>query len=90
MGFTDSGQYICLNRDGTKPIDQSWNNLNLKQIFEKNGVEVDGNISNHMFRKTRGNRVLRLNNYSGEAVILLMSLFSQISRHIRKLKDFTI
>jgi len=79
MDVTDSGQYIFLNRYGTKPIDQSWVNVNLKRICKKYNIEVDGNISSHMFRKTLGNRVLRMNNYSNEAVILLMELFSHSS-----------
>ncbi len=79
MGFTNPDQFIFLNRYGTKPIDQSWVNVNLKRIFKKYGIAVEGNISSHMFRKTLGNRVLKLNNYSGESVILLMHLFSHSS-----------
>lgn len=79
MDVTDSSQFIFLNRYGTKPIDQSWANVNLKRIFKKYGITVDGNISSHMFRKTLGNRVLKLHNYSGESVILLMDLFSHSS-----------
>lgn len=84
MGVIDSDQFIFLNRHGTKPIDQSWVNVNLKRIFKKYGVTVEGNISSHMFRKTLGNRVLKLNNYSGESVILLMDLFSHSSPSITR------
>jgi len=80
----DPDQFIFLNRYGSKPIDQSWINVNLKRIFKKYGIEIEGNISSHMFRKTLGNRVLKLNNYSGEAVILLMELFSHSSPAITK------
>jgi integrase len=79
MGITDTDQFIFLNRYGTKPIDQSWVNVNLKRIFKKYGITVEGNISSHMFRKTLGNRVLKLNNYSGESVILLMECFNHSS-----------
>ena len=79
MNVADSNQFIFLNRYRTKPIDQSWANVNIKRIFKKYGITVDGNISSHMFRKTLGNRVLRLHNYSGESVILLMDLFSHSS-----------
>ena len=79
MNITSPDQFIFLNRYGTKPIDQSWVNVNLKRIFKKYGVAVEGNISSHMFRKTLGNRVLKLNNYSGESVILLMELFNHHS-----------
>jgi helix-turn-helix protein len=37
-----------------------------------------------MFRKTLGNRVLKLNNYSNESIILLMELFSHSSPAITK------
>jgi integrase len=63
---------------------KSWINVNLKRIFRKYGIEVEGNISSHMFRKKLGNRVLKLNNYSGESVILLMELFSHSSPAITK------
>jgi integrase len=80
----DLDQFIFLNRYGTKPIDRSWINVNLKRIFRKYGIEIEGNISSHMFRKTLGNKVLRLNNYSNESVILLMELFSHSSPAITK------
>lgn len=84
MVVPDTDQYIFLNRYGTKPIDKSYANVKLKEIFKKYNISVDGNISTHLFRKTLGNRVLRLNNYSGEAVILLMELFSHSSPAITK------
>lgn len=79
MNVTDPNQFIFVNRYGTKPIDRSWVNVNLKRICKKYGIEMEGNISSHMFRKTLGNRVLKINNYSGESVILLMDLFSHSS-----------
>jgi len=84
MGVTDSTQYIFLNRYSTKPIDQSYANVRLKEIFKKYEISIEGNISSHMFRKTLGNRVLKLNNYSNEAVILLMELFSHSSPAITR------
>ncbi len=84
MKLEDPDQFIFLNRYGTKPLDRSWINVNLKRIFKKYGIEVEGNISSHMFRKTLGNRVLKLKNYSGESVILLMELFSHSSPAITK------
>jgi len=84
MAITDSGQYIFLNRYGIKPIDKSWVNVQLKKYFKKYGISMEGNISSHLFRKTLGNRVLRLNNYSNESVILLMELFGHSSPAITK------
>ena len=79
MGVTDPTQYIFLNKYGTKPIDKSYVNVKLKEIFKQYNITIEGNVSSHLFRKTLGNRVLRLNNYSNEAVILLMELFSHSS-----------
>jgi integrase len=79
MGVEDSNRYIFLNRYNIKVITRSWANQMLKKIFKKYGIEVEGNVSSHMFRKTLGNRVLKLNSYSGESVLLLMSLFNHAS-----------
>lgn len=79
MGVGDTDRYIFLNRYGNKPINRSWANTMLKKIFKKYGIKVEGNISSHMFRKTLGNRVLKINNYSNESVILLMTLYNHAS-----------
>jgi integrase len=80
----DDNQFIFINKYGTKPIDKSWVNVSLKKIFKKYKVSVDGNISTHMFRKTLGNRVLKLNNYSNQSIVLLMELFGHSSMGITK------
>jgi len=84
MGTVDSNQCMFINRYGTKPIDQSYVNVKLKEILKHYGIILEGNASSHLFRKTLGNRVLRLNNYSNEAVILLMDLFSHSSPAITR------
>ncbi|MEI7424393.1 MAG: tyrosine-type recombinase/integrase [Prolixibacteraceae bacterium] len=84
MVGTDTDLYIFLNRYGTKSIDRSWVNVNLKRIFKSYGIEIEGNVSSHMFRKTLGNRVLKLNNYSEESVIMLMHLFGHSSVALTK------
>lgn len=84
LSITDNNQFIFINRYGTKPIDRSWVNVNLKRIFKKYNIELEGNISSHMFRKTLGNRVLKLNNYSNESIVLLMELFGHSSMAITK------
>jgi integrase len=84
MGRVNTDQYIFVNRYGTKPIDKSWVNVELKRIFKKYGIELEGNVSSHMFRKTLGNRVLRLNNYSNESIVLLMELFGHSSVALTK------
>ena len=84
MEITDISQYIFLNRYGNKPIDRSWVNVNLKKIFKKYKIEVEGNVSTHMFRKTLGNRILKLNNYSNESIVLLNSIFQHSSIQLTK------
>jgi len=84
MGVEDLDRFIFLNRYGTKPIDKSYVNVKLKALLKKYNIEVEGNVSSHLFRKTLGNRVLKLNNYSNEAVILLMELFNHSSPAITK------
>jgi Site-specific recombinase XerC len=84
MGVVNTDQYIFVNRYGTKPIDKSWVNVELKRIFKRYGIELEGNVSSHMFRKTLGNRVLKLNNYSNESIVLLMELFGHSSVALTK------
>lgn len=84
MSIIDNDQFIFINRYGTKPIDRSWVNVKLKRIFKKYNIKVEGNISSHMFRKTLGNRVLKLNEYSNESIVLLMELLGHSSMAITK------
>ena len=84
MELSNTDQYIFVNKYGTKPIDKSYVNVKLKELFKHYGIVLEGNASSHLFRKTLGNRVLRLNNYSNESVILLMHLFSHSSPAMTK------
>lgn len=77
-------QYIFCNKYGTKPIDKSYVNVKLKELFKKHRVKVGGNISTHTFRKTLGRRVVELNNYSDKSMLLLMDLFGHSSQAITK------
>ncbi len=84
MVVTDTNQLIFVNRFGTKSIDKSYVNVKLKELLKQYNIVLEGNASSHLFRKTLGNRVLRLNNYSNESVILLMELFGHSSPSITK------
>lgn len=42
--------FMFLNRYGTKPIDQSYVNVKLKEIFKKYNIKVEGNCSSCIFR----------------------------------------
>ena len=79
MNIVDDENFIFLNRYGTKPIDKSYVNVKLKELLRKYDIHLEGNVSSHMFRKTLGNRALKLNNYSNESIILLMELFNHSS-----------
>ena len=80
----DLNQYIFINKYGTKPIDKSYVNVKLKELFKRFRVKVGGNISTHTFRKTLGRRVVELNNYSDKSMVLLMELFGHSSQAITK------
>jgi integrase len=79
MDIRDDNQFIFVNKYGTKPIDKSYVNVKLKELLHKYDIHLEGNVSSHMFRKTLGNRALKLNNYSNESIILLMELFNHSS-----------
>ena len=80
----DLNELIFVNKYGTKPIDKSYVNVKLKEIMKLYRVKVDGNISTHTFRKTLGRRVMEVNNYSNESLVLLMELFGHSSMSITK------
>jgi integrase len=77
-------QLIFLNRYGKKVIDKSYVNVKLKEILKMYQVKLDGNASTHTFRKTLGRRVMEVNDYSNESLILLMELFGHSSMSITK------
>ena len=82
--ITDLNQLIFINKYGTKAIDKSYVNVKLKELIKKYRIKVEGNISSHTFRKTLGRRVMEVNNYSNESLILLMELFGHSSMSITK------
>jgi len=84
LNLNNSNQYIFLNRFGNKVIDRSYVNVKLKELFSFYRIKIDGNISSHLFRKTLGRRVMEINNYSNESLILLMELFGHSSMSITK------
>ncbi len=82
--LTNPNQFIFFNPFGDKAIDKSYVNIKLKELFSKNRIKIDGNISSHLFRKTLGRRVMELNNFSNESLVLLMELFGHSSMSITK------
>ena len=82
--ITDLNQLIFINKYGTKSIDKSYVNVKLKELVKKYRIKLDGNVSTHTFRKTLGRRVMEVNNYSNESLVLLMELFGHSSMSITK------
>jgi integrase len=82
--ISDLNELIFINKYGTKAIDKSYVNIMLKEIMKKYRVKLDGNVSTHTFRKTLGRRVMEVNNYSNESLVLLMDLFGHSSMSITK------
>ena len=80
----DLEQLIFINKYGTKSIDKSYVNVKLKEIIKMYRIRLEGNVSTHTFRKTLGRRVMEVNNYSNESLILLMDLFGHSSMSITK------
>ena len=77
-------ELIFVNKYGTKAIDKSYVNVKLKEIMKIYRIKLDGNVSTHTFRKTLGRRVMEVNNYSNESLVLLMDLFGHSSMSITK------
>ncbi len=82
--FTNLNQLIFINKFGNKSIDKSYVNVKLKELVKKYRIKLDGNVSTHTFRKTLGRRVMEVNNYSNESLVLLMELFGHSSMSITK------
>ncbi len=81
---TDLNELIFINNYGTKAIDKSYVNVVLKEIVKKYRIKLDGNVSTHTFRKTLGRRVMEVNNYSNEILVLFMDLFGHSSMSLTK------
>ena len=84
LKISNRNEFIFLNKYGTKPIDQSYVNVKLKEIFKRYKIKVNGNVSTHTFRKTLGRRVVEVNDYSNHTLVLLMDLFGHSSMSITK------
>jgi len=84
LNITNLNQLIFINKYGTKSIDKSYVNVKLKELVKKYRLKLDGNVSTHTFRKTLGRRVMEVNNYSNESLVLLMELFGHSSMNITK------
>jgi integrase len=71
----DMETLMFLNKYGTKPIDRCYVNSQLKLIADKYRLKISGQFSTHCLRKSMARRVLHVNNYSNESLILLSEVF---------------
>lgn len=78
LGLPSAG--FLFSKDGSKPYSVQHVNRELKEVF----YDVDTRVSSHSLRKTFGRRVMELNNYSAEALLLLMDAFNHSSPAITK------
>lgn len=69
------------SKDGSKPYSVQHINRELKEVFVGTGT----NISSHSLRKTFGRRVMEMNGYSAEALLLLMDAFNHSSPAMTKI-----
>jgi integrase len=78
LGILDDGEFMFINRFGTKPINVQYVNRRLKEIFKHYKIRIP-NVSTHTFRKTLGRRVWENNDGSERSLILLGELFNHSS-----------
>lgn len=84
QNLSNSDTYMFINRFGSKPIDKSYVNVQLKRIQRKYRIKLDAGFSTHSFRKTLGRRVISVNDNSEMSIYLLMELFGHSSPQITK------
>jgi integrase len=75
QSIQDIERCMFLNKYGTKPIDRCYVNSQLKIIAHNYRLKTSGNLSSHSLRKSMARRVLHVNNYSNESLILLSEVF---------------
>lgn len=74
LGKPDTEQYLIFNPKRKKAYHQNTVNLKQTEFKYKYKVKIE-NFTSHTFRKTFGRWVYESNNRSGEALILLNSIF---------------
>jgi integrase len=79
-----NSELMFVNRFGTKPIDKSYVNVQLKRIQRKYRIRLGSPITSHSLRKSFGRRVLEVNQNSEMSLYLLMDVFGHSSPQITK------
>jgi integrase len=86
MNIVDDNELLFINKTKTKAINVQYLNRRLKEIAKQYNLQSPENsISSHMFRKTLGRHVWKLNNYSEKSLLLLGDLFNHSSIRVTKI-----
>ena len=75
---------VKINKDLKNIVNRIFLKSNIKELFLKYRIKVDGDISTHTLRKTFGIRVMEVNNYSNESLDFLRELFGHFNTGITK------
>jgi integrase len=84
LNIKNNEELMFVNRFGTKAIDKSFVNVQLKRIQRKYRVKIGSPITSHSLRKSFGRRVLEVNQNSEMSLYLLMDVFGHSSPQITK------
>ena len=84
QNIENNEELMFVNRFGTKPIDKSFVNVQLKRIQRKYRVKIGCPITSHSLRKSFGRRVVEVNQNSEMSLYLLMDVFGHSSPQITK------
>jgi integrase len=84
LNIENNEELMFVNRFGTKAIDKSFVNVQLKRIQRKYRVKIGCPITSHSLRKSFGRRVVEVNQNSEMSLYLLMDVFGHSSPQITK------
>ncbi len=84
QNIENNEELMFVNRFGTKAIDKSYVNVQLKRIQRKYRIKIGYPITSHSLRKSFGRRVVEVNQNSEMSLYLLMDVFGHSSPQITK------
>ena len=86
MNINNDQELLFINKTRTKAINIQYINRRLKEIASKYNLQIPANsTSSHLFRKTLGRNVWKINNYSEKSLLLLSEVFNHSSVSVTKI-----
>ena len=85
MKIEDDSELLFINKTKTKAFNIQYVNRRLKELGKQYLPTSKISISSHLFRKTLGRHVWKLNDYSEKSLLLLGELFNHSSIKITKI-----